>query len=88
MGSHCARIIDITHDIERRPTTTETRVAYDNSTWHAMNKLALYCEQKCWKYSQVFAWVTIILVFNCLWIFYLHSQKHSWSTHTMCVLIL
>ena len=22
---------------ERRPTTTETRVTYDNSTWHAMN---------------------------------------------------
>ena len=38
MGSHFARTIDVTHDIERRPTTTETRVAYDNySTCHAMN---------------------------------------------------
>ena len=37
MGSNCARTIDVTHDFERRPTTTETRVAYDNSTWHAMN---------------------------------------------------
>ena len=37
MGSNCARTIDVTHDIERRPTTTETRVAHDNSTWHAMN---------------------------------------------------
>ena len=37
MGSNCARAIDVTHDIERRPTTTETRVAYDNATWHAMN---------------------------------------------------
>ena len=37
MGSNCGRTIDVTHDIEPRPTTTETRVAYDNSTWHAMN---------------------------------------------------
>ena len=37
MGSNCARTIDVAHDTERRPTTTETRVAYDNSTWHAMN---------------------------------------------------
>ena len=37
MGSNCARTLDVTHDIERRPTTTEIRVAYDNSTWHAMN---------------------------------------------------
>ena len=37
MGSNCARTIDVRHDSERRPTTTETRVAYDNSnsTWHA-----------------------------------------------------
>ena len=27
----------LTSHIERRPTTTETRVAYDNSTWHAIN---------------------------------------------------
>ena len=37
MGSNCTRTTDITHDIAHRPTTTETRVAYDNSTWHAMN---------------------------------------------------
>ena len=37
MGSNCARTIDVTHDIERNPTTTETRVAYDNSSWHAIN---------------------------------------------------
>ena len=36
MGSNCTRTIDVTHDIERRPTTTEIRVAYDNSTWHAI----------------------------------------------------
>ena len=29
--------LDVTHDNKRRPTATETRVAYDNSTWHAMN---------------------------------------------------
>ena len=29
-------LIDVTHDNERKPTT-ETRVTYDNSTWHAMN---------------------------------------------------
>ena len=28
MGSNCARTIDVTHGIERRPTTTETRAAY------------------------------------------------------------
>ena len=27
----------LTSHIERRPTTTETRVAYDNSTWHVIN---------------------------------------------------
>ena len=27
----------LTSHIERRPTTTETRVADDNSTWHAIN---------------------------------------------------
>ena len=38
MGSNnCARTIDATHGNERRPTTTETRVACDKSTWHAMN---------------------------------------------------
>ena len=37
MGSNCDPTIDVTHDNECRPTTTETRVAYDNSTWHAMN---------------------------------------------------
>ena len=43
MGSkYCARTIDITHDIECRPTTTETPVAYDNSTWHAMNTTRCY----------------------------------------------
>ena len=28
--------MDVTRDIERRPTTSETRVVYDNSTWHAI----------------------------------------------------
>ena len=27
----------LTSHIERRPTTTETQVAYDNFTWHAVN---------------------------------------------------
>ena len=36
LGSNCARTIDVINVIERRPTT-EIRVAYDNSTWHAMN---------------------------------------------------
>ena len=27
----------LTSHIEPRPTTTEIRVAYDNSTWHAIN---------------------------------------------------
>ena len=31
MGSNVARTIGVTHDIERRPTTTEARVAYDSS---------------------------------------------------------
>ena len=37
MGSNCAQTIDVTH--ERRPTTTETQVAHDNSTWHVMNTM-------------------------------------------------
>ena len=37
MGSNCAPTIDVSHNNERKPTTTETRVTYDNSTWHAMN---------------------------------------------------
>ena len=31
MGSNCARTTDVTHDIECRPTTTETRITYDQT---------------------------------------------------------
>ena len=37
MGTNnCTRTMDVTYDNERRPTTTETRVEYDNSTWYAL----------------------------------------------------
>ena len=35
----------LTSHTERRPTTTETRVAYDNSTWHAINTLFVDCTE-------------------------------------------
>ena len=38
MGSNCARTIYWRFTLNRHPTT-ETRVAYDNSTWHAINRL-------------------------------------------------
>ena len=42
MGSNCARKIDVTHDIEHRPTTTETRVAYDTCRLPGMRWIQTY----------------------------------------------
>ena len=37
IGSNCARTIDVRHTLNRHTTTAQTRVAYDSSTWHAIN---------------------------------------------------
>ena len=58
MGSNCARTIDVVHDIERRPTTTETGVAYDNSTWHVMNTMYINSTKETSTRLAVKRWVT------------------------------
>ena len=75
MGSSCARTIDVSH-IERRPTTTETRVAYDNSTWHAINTR--------WAYKNFTKETSRLELLFCEWDLAPYKLKHCNYYYKYC----